>query len=120
MAIIFKQNQYEISDYNFKQVSVLSLSKTFYFSEKKSEQLLSKNLTSHSGEMVLKVSYIFNILNAQRVISVSKDQHFILYFRKLSCTAIKAHLTGRGRLEFPLLKNNEYNQEQLHIKVQSC
>lgn len=120
MAVIFKQNQYKMSSYDFKQVGILPLLKTFCFLEKKAAQFVSEGITEYRYEIVLKASDIFNILNAQRLFSVTKFQYFILYFCKLPCTLTKFYLNSKERLKFLLLKSYEHNQEQSHPNVQSC
>lgn len=113
---VFKQNEYEMSAYNFEQADVSALFKSFDCLEQEARRLLSKDLALPSYEMVLKASHIFNLLDARRAISVTERQRFILRVRTLACAVAKVYLASREKLEFPLLKKSTTPD----CKVQSC
>lgn len=113
---VFKQNEYEMSAYNFEHADVSVLFKSFDFLEQEAQRLLSKDLALPSCEMVLKASHIFNLLDARRAISVTERQRFILRVRTLACAVAKVYLASREKLGFPLLKKSTTPD----CKVQSC
>lgn len=101
---VFKQNEKEMSAYNFIHANTKTLLEHFNFYEQESKKLCSLNLPIPAYEMVLKASHTFNLLDARHAISVTDRQHYILRVRKLAFAVAKAYYLAREQLGFPLLK----------------
>jgi glycyl-tRNA synthetase alpha chain len=99
---IFKQNEVEMSAYNFDQADVAFLLSAFDQYEKECIALINNKLPVPAYEMVLKASHTFNILDARRAISVSERQRFILRVRTLSRLVAESYISMREALGFPL------------------
>jgi glycyl-tRNA synthetase alpha chain len=81
---IFKQNEIEMSTYNFKFADVADLLQQFNSYEKQCKKLVGANLPLPAYEMVLKASHVFNLLDARHAISVTERQSYILRVRTLA------------------------------------
>ncbi len=103
-ADIFHQNEVEMSAYNFDYANVNWLFIQFDHHEAECKTLIEANLPIPAYELVLKVSHIFNLLDARRAISVSERQRFVLRVRALARAVAEAHYKKREALGFPLLK----------------
>lgn len=103
---IFKQNEMEMSAYNFEKADVPSLLLAFDQYEKESKQLIENKLPLPAYEMVLKASHTFNLLDARRAISVSERQRFILRVRTLARGVAESYVAIRKELGFPLLQQS--------------
>lgn len=101
---VFRQNEVEMSAYNFEQANVAKLFELFDYYESESQKLISFNLSLPAYEMVLKASHTFNLLDARRAISVTERQRFILRVRNLSRSVAESYYAAREALGFPLLK----------------
>ena len=99
---VFKQNEIEMSAYNFEHADVKSLFKHFDYFEKESKRLIELDLPLPAYEMVMKASHAFNLLDARHAISVTERQRFILRVRALSRGVAKSYYDARERLGFPL------------------
>ena len=104
---VFKQNEVEMSRYNFEEADVDHLFSEFDFLESESERLNEKNLPLPAYEMMLKASHIFNLLDARHAISVTERQRYILRVRGLSRAVAESYYQEREKLGFPILKNAE-------------
>lgn len=100
---VFKQNEIEMSAYNFEHADVDFLFKQFDFYEKACKELLEKKLSLPAYELVLKASHTFNLLDARHAISVTERQRYILRVRTLSRAVAEAYYANREALGFPLL-----------------
>lgn len=103
-ADIFKQNEEEMSAYNFEHANIEWLLTQFDNHETECKMLIEENLPLPAYELVLKVSHIFNLLDARRAISVSERQRFILRVRTLARSVAEAYYEKRKSLGFPLCK----------------
>ncbi len=101
---IYRQNEIEMSAFNFEYANVDALFTHFDFYEQECQKLVESELAIPAYEMVLKASHTFNLLDARHAISVTERQRFILRVRKLSFAVAQAYLESRERLGFPLLK----------------
>lgn len=106
-ADIFKQNEYEMSCYQFDQADVDFLFKSFDGWETECQRMITQNLPLPAYEMVLKTSHIFNILDARHAISVTERQRYILRVRNLARLVAECYYKRREALGFPLLKQAE-------------
>lgn len=99
---VFRQNEVEMSAYNFEQANVDELFKQFDYYESESQQLIALQLPLPAYEMVLKASHVFNLLDARHAISVTERQRFILRVRQLSRAVAQSYYQAREALGFPL------------------
>ncbi len=99
---VFKQNEIEMSAYNFEHAATELLFRYFDECEQQCEQLIAKNLALPAYEQVLKASHYFNLLDARNAISVTERQRFILRVRALARTVAETYFAARKSLGFPL------------------
>lgn len=99
---VFKQNEVEMSAFNFEHVDVASLFRNFDDCEQQCKALIEKQLALPAYEQVLKASHYFNLLDARNAISVTERQRFILRVRTLARAVAEAYYESRKQLGFPL------------------
>ncbi len=100
---IFTQTEKEMSKYNFEIANVKMLFRQFDDLEQECLSILKNDLSIPAYEMVMKVSHIFNILDARKAISVTERQRYILRIRDLAKKVAVCYLEQREKLGFPLL-----------------
>lgn len=100
---IFKQNEFEMSKYNFETANSNFLVKLFDDWEAECKATLAQNLALPAYEMVLKMSHIFNVLDARGAISVSARQRYILRVRDMAKQTAQVYQLSREELGFPLM-----------------
>jgi glycyl-tRNA synthetase alpha chain len=99
---VFKQNEVEMSAYNFEHADTDILFRYFDDNEQQCKNLIEKNLALPAYEQVLKASHYFNLLDARNAISVTERQRFILRVRTLARLVAEAYFESRKSLGFPL------------------
>lgn len=99
---VFKQNEVEMSAFNFEHADVDTLFRNFDDCEKQCKALIDKQLALPAYEQVLKGSHYFNLLDARNAISVTERQRFILRVRTLARAVAEAYYESRRQLGFPL------------------
>lgn len=99
---VFKQNEVEMSAFNFEHADTETLFRNFDDSEGQCEQLIEAKLALPAYEQVLKASHYFNLLDARNAISVTERQRFILRVRALARSVAEAYFESRKQLGFPL------------------
>lgn len=99
---VFRQNEVEMSAYNFEHANTEALFNWFTTCEQESQQLIAANLPLPAYEMVLKASHTFNLLDARHAISVTERQRFILRVRALARAVAEAYYKRREALHFPM------------------
>ena len=99
---VFKQNEIEMSAYNFEHASTDILFSYFDDCEQQCRLLIEKCLPLPAYEQVLKASHYFNLLDARKAISVTERQRFILRVRTLARMVAEAYFESRKKLGFPL------------------
>ena len=104
---IFKQNEIEMSQYNFEEAPIEALFEQFDLYEQESIRLIEKNLPLPAYEMMLNASHTFNLLDARHAISVTERQRYILRIRTLASNIATAYYAVREALGFPMLKNTK-------------
>lgn len=77
-----KERQYSI--YSFDMADTSLLFDTFTKFEKEAERILEKNLFYPAYDYVLKLSHLFNLIDARKAISVSERVRFIARIRRLA------------------------------------
>ena len=109
---VFKQNEVEMSAYNFEHADTWLLFKYFDDCEQQCRTLIEKGLALPAYEQVLRASHYFNLLDARKAISVTERQRFILKVRSLARLVAEAYFESRKRLGFPLA-TDELRKEYL-------
>ena len=99
---IFKQNEVEMSAFNFEHADTETLFRNFDDCEKQCKSLIDNKLALPAYEQVLKASHYFNLLDARNAISVTERQRFILRVRTLARSVAEAYFESRKELGFPL------------------
>lgn len=100
---IYHQNEIEMSTYNFEYADVDLLLTNFNRLEKVGQELLEKKLPLPAYEIMLKMSHIFNLLDARHAVSITERQRYILRVRALACAIAQHYFQTREALGFPLL-----------------
>ena len=103
---VFKQNEVEMSEFNFDCASVDLLFSYFEDCEVQCKILIEKNLPLPAYEQVLKASHYFNLLDARKAVSVTERQRFILRVRTLARLVAQTYLESRKSLGFPLASDD--------------
>ena len=103
---VFKQNEVEMSEFNFDCANVDLLFSYFEDCEKQCNSLIEKNLPMPAYEQVLKASHYFNLLDARKAISVTERQRFILRVRSLARLVANSYFESRKSLGFPLASDD--------------
>ena len=99
---VFRQNEVEMSAFNFEHVDVDTLFRNVDDCERQCKALIDKQLALPAYEQVLKASHYFNLLDARNAISVTERQRFILRVRTLARAVAEAYYESRKQLGFPL------------------
>jgi glycyl-tRNA synthetase alpha chain len=100
---VFKQNEAQMSAYNFEHADTAALFAWFEGCEQESRKLTEMGLTAPAYEMVLKASHTFNLLDARHALSVTERQRYILRIRNLARGVAERYHAERQALGFPLL-----------------
>lgn len=99
---VFKQNEVEMSDYNFNYADTAFLFHSFDLYEQECLKLIDADLPLPAYEMVMKASHAFNLLDARQAVSVTERQRFILRVRTLARSVAESYLAKRAALGFPM------------------
>ena len=99
---VFKQNEIEMSAFNFEHADTEKLFRYFDECEELCNHLLAQSLPLPAYEQVLKASHYFNLLDARKAISVTERQRFILRVRSLARAVAETYFESRKQLGFPL------------------
>lgn len=98
---VFRQNEVEMSTYNFEHANVEALFQQFDYYEAEAEKLIGLQLPLPAFEMVNKASHTFNLLDARHAVSVTERQRYILRVRQLSRAVAQVYYQSREALGFP-------------------
>ncbi len=104
---IFKQNEIEMSAYNFKHADVEQLFSLFSYYEEQCDKLIALELPLPAYEMMVKASHCFNLLDARHAISVTERQGYILKVRRLAKLVAESYYAKREQLGFPRLQQKQ-------------
>jgi len=99
---VFKQNEVEMSAYNFELADTALLFSNFDDCERQCQALIERDLALPAYEQVLKASHYFNLLDARNAISVTERQRYILRVRALARSVAQTYFDSRKNLGFPL------------------
>jgi len=81
---VFLENERQFSKYNFETANIDMLLKTLEAFYKEGEETAGKGLPIPAYDYVLKISHIFNLLDARKAISVSDRPSYIKKIRDLA------------------------------------
>jgi glycyl-tRNA synthetase alpha chain len=100
-----RQDEIELSRYAFEVADVELLRRHFEDWEREAGRCLEveEPLVLPALEAALKMSHLFNLLDARGAVSVAERVVLIARVRKLAVRAAKAYVEQRERLGFPLL-----------------
>ena len=98
---VYRQNEVEMSTFNFVEADVDYLFTQFEFCEREAMRLAERQLPLPAYEHVMKASHAFNLLDARHAIGVTERQRYILRVRTLARAAAEAYVAARGALGFP-------------------
>ncbi|NCF26820.1 MAG: glycine--tRNA ligase subunit alpha [Gammaproteobacteria bacterium] len=104
---VFRQNETEMSAYNFEYADTTVLASQFDDFERQCKFLVERELARPAYDMVLKASHSFNLLDSRHGISVTERQRYILRVRAMSRQVAQCYLDNRRALGFPLLHEAE-------------
>jgi glycyl-tRNA synthetase alpha chain len=104
---VFRQNETEMSAYNFEHADTAVLATQFDAFERQCKQLVELELPRPAYDMVLKASHTFNLLDSRHAISVTERQRYILRVRTMSREVAQCYFQKRRGLGFPLLHEIE-------------
>ncbi len=104
---VFRQNETEMSAYNFEYADTEVLAHQFDAFENQSSELVARELPRPAYDLVLKASHAFNLLDSRHAISVTERQRYILRVRAMSRDVAHCYLEKRRALGFPLLHEAE-------------
>jgi len=100
---VYRRFEYEFSRYNYEEADIELHFKLFDELEKKVGELLKKGLLYPAYDLVIKLSHIFNILDARGALSISQRTEFIGRVRKLANKSALLYLKLREEEGWPLL-----------------
>ena len=101
---LYRQNEVEMSAYNFEHADVDALLRSFDAVEGECRRLCDAGLALPAYDLVLKASHTFNLLDARHAVSVTERQRYLLRVRTLSRAVAEGYYRGREALGFPLCR----------------
>lgn len=99
---VFKQNEVEMSRFNYEEADVDYLFGSFNHCEQEAQRLVEAGLPLPAYELVMKASHTFNLLDARHAISVTERQRYILRVRSLARGCAQAYFDARAKMGFPM------------------
>ncbi len=93
---IYRQNEEEFSVYNLEEANLEMLSSFFNRYEEEAKRLLEKGLVYPGYDCVIKLSHLFNLLEARGAISVSERTNYIARIRRLAKLSAVKYLEKRN------------------------
>ena len=103
-AEINRQAEKDFSAFHFEAANTQLYFDLFGDFEKESARMLEEGLVLPAYDYVIKLSHIFNILDARGAISVTERTGYIVRIRSLARKVAMKHLERREAMGFPLLK----------------
>lgn len=101
---VYKRFEYEFSVYNYEKADIEFHFQLFKKYEEEVHRLLDEGYLYPGYDLVIKLSHIFNILDARGALSVSERTTYIGRVRKLARKAALLYLKQREEAGYPLLK----------------
>lgn len=116
---IFQQPEYEHSVYTFEESDLDLLFTLLDAYEKEATDLIAKGLVHPGYDYVLKMSHVFNLIDARGAVSATDRPDYLRRIRSMARNVAKGFLNERAKLDFPLLKEDavkwvqKYSMEQV-------
>ncbi len=86
------KEEVQFSEFNFKEANIESLQKNFELYENEVKHLIEKKLYLPAYDYALKLSHLFNLLDARRAISITQRQKMILTIRNYVKEIVQLYL----------------------------
>jgi len=102
---IFHKQEVEWCHYNFEQADTTKLLNVFDVWESEGNRLLDLELILPAYDHCLRMSHLFNVLDARGAFSVSERGRFLLRCRSIAERSAKGFLAQRESLGFPLMRH---------------
>ena len=99
---VYRQNEVEMSAFNFEHADVEILFRRFNDCEAESKRMIELQLPLPAYELMVQASHTFNLLDARHAISVTERQRYILRVRALARAITETYFAAREALGFPL------------------
>ncbi len=96
---VFLENEKQFSAYNFEAADINMLLKTLEAFYEEGKRTAEKGLPIPAYDYVLKISHIFNILDARKAISVSERPSYVKKIRDLARVCAEEYLKIKVRRE---------------------
>jgi glycyl-tRNA synthetase alpha chain len=103
-AEVNRQAEREFSAFHFEAANTQFYFDLFQSYEKEAARMLDQSLVLPAYDYVIKLSHVFNILDARGAISVTERTGYIARIRGLARKVALKHLEKREALGFPLLR----------------
>ncbi len=100
---VFLENEKQFSAYNFEHANIDMLFNVFNYFYGEGKSLVDKQLPVPAYDYVLKISHIFNLLDARKAISISDRPSYIKKIRDLAKLCAESYISI-------VLKNNKKTQ----------
>ena len=104
---LFRQNEIEMSNYNFNLADTEQLLSQFSALEQTCKDLITKSLPLPAYEAALKASHLFNLMEARGLLATTERQGYLLKIRTLTKQVAATYYQARARQGFPLLLTGE-------------
>ena len=101
---VYRESEREFCVYNFDHADVESLFSIFDLWEKDAGRLLDEGLVYPAYDHCLRMSHIFNLLDARGVFSATERNRYLLHCRGVAERCARGYLEKREETGFPLLK----------------
>lgn len=103
---VYKRFEYEFSVYNYDEADVEFYFELFKKYEEEASKLFDRGLLFPGYDCVIKLSHVFNMLDARGALSVSERATYIGRVRKLARRAALLYLKQREEEGYPLLRRS--------------
>ncbi|OIL04787.1 glycine--tRNA ligase subunit alpha, partial [Oenococcus oeni] len=113
---IFKEPEYEHSVYSFDQSDEKMLLENFDQYEAEAKRLTKLGLVHPAYDYILKLSHIFNLLDARGAVSVTERAGYMHRIRSMARAIAREFITARAKLGFPLLKDSKLREKYIGEK----
>jgi len=101
---IFKKQEIEYCVYNFEQADTEKLFQYFDMTQAEGERLLEAGIVLPAYDQCLRLSHLFNLLDARGALSVSERGRFLLRCRAIAEQCAKQFYNQREEMGFPLMR----------------
>lgn len=104
---IYRQNEVEMSHFNFEEADIPALHARFQQYEAECNRLVERHLPLPAYDHVLHASHTFNLLDARHALSVTERARFIGRVRALARAVAQDYYQKREELGFPRMQRHD-------------